>query len=208
MEGPRASCVHGPRASRFYGPAPQDSTAPRAFHFGPGPTDNQHKSKMMRQIPDCPRRQQSEANRSTPNATHSTRWAGLGCQQIKEFPTATWMTKFQICTRSLLQQIRTNSSANSSCKLHELCPGSLAVAKYFDTLRPLRLLHPFPTHVICPFTSTPRRSGNTPSHSAHMVFLSRAPARKSPDSTRHTSLAARTPPRPPTPDPAWSPTPR
>jgi hypothetical protein len=63
--------------------------------------------------------------------------------------------------------------------------------------------HPY---ALAPSTSTPHRSGNSPSHTSHMVFLHGPRPRESRDSTRHPSLAARTPPRLPTQDPAWSPT--
>jgi hypothetical protein len=57
----------------------------------------------------------------------------------------------------------------------------------YATLRFLRSLHPFPTRVLRSFTSTPRRSGNIPSHTSHMVFPHgpRPVSHVTPPGTRH-----------------------
>ena len=61
----------------------------------------------------------------------------------------------------------------------------------FATLRSRRSLHPFPTHVLCSFTSSSRRSGNTPSHTSHLVFPHgpRPVSHVTPPGTRHSRPA-------------------
>jgi hypothetical protein len=81
------------------------------------------------------------------------------------------MVKLQIRTRHLLQHIGTNSSARPSCELQKLCQASIADAKFSRPFAPFGCFTHSPPMCSCSFTSTPRCSGNNPSHTSHMVFL-------------------------------------
>ena len=98
---------------------------------------------------------------------------------IKEYSTETSDGQVQIRTRfarcNNLEQILCELKAainTNIAKPHKRTPN-------FATLRSLWLLHPFPTHVLCSFTSTPRRSGKHSLPHITYGFPSRAPAHQS-----------------------------
>ena len=69
-----------------------------------------------------------------------------------------------------LQQIWNPSSADQNLLPTRTHSSPTSIRHILATLRSRRSLHPFPTHVLRCSTSTLYRSGNTPSHTSHLVF--------------------------------------